>query len=268
MYVYVLLPISVFLFFVEPPTIRIGVVPSDYTDSMNHVYENLPQQKSPSPADTDVRKPWQPAVEPEVSNPSGPQRRRSNLYLMTPKPFSLNSKPTPFTSVFTSSSTANFSSPNLDQPDAAIHNQNTLLTQSQPILHNSKIESNKSNVAYEPTEPLAAKITNKTPPPPPVRDSSRFRTSEVNPKAIEEMFAKSSTSRNFEPPVPAILKKGKNNRALNKTRYMTISSSEPVKLEKSSPQSPKLHSQAGDLITSVSCPYLTSYPYVVLIQCC
>ncbi|XP_052798632.1 uncharacterized protein LOC128230418 isoform X11 [Mya arenaria] len=235
----------------DPPPLRVGVIPSDYSDSVNHVYENLPQQKTAPADDTEEKKPWAPSVNTDVANPSGTQRRRSNLHLMTPKPFSLNSKPTPFTSVYTSFSTA---SQILPQTDAPLLNHNTQLSQSQPSFETMNFEKSQSNATYKPTEPIKMQHTNKTPPPPPVRDSSRYRTSEVNPQSFQDLFAKSPTNRNFDPPVPSILKKGKNNRALNKGRYMTISSSEPVKLEKSSPQSPKLHSQAGDLISSMDVP--------------
>jgi len=176
------------------------------------------------------------------TNSLGAPRRRSNLHLITPKPFSLNSKPTPYSSVHSLPSSS-YDNPAIDQSDASLHNHNTQISQSQPSLDNSNIEMNQSNDTYKPAEPMKIQTSNKTPPPPPVRGTS---------KNFKDMFTTSQTNRNFDPPVPAILRKGRSNRVGNKARYLTISSSQPVKLEKTSPQSPKIRSQAGDLFTSVS----------------
>ncbi|XP_052220641.1 uncharacterized protein LOC127837513 isoform X3 [Dreissena polymorpha] len=240
----------------DPPPLHVGVVPSEYTHSESHVYENLPHQMASSP--TQPQPPWAPAVVTSEVEPVGKQRRRSNLHLITPKPFTLNSKPTPFSSVNNVSSLPQYRSvsSNLDQTDAPLQSINIQNNQSQPSLQNGGVNADlsKSNDTYQPTESMRTQPSNKTPPPPPVRESSKYITAEVSHQNFADILGKSPTNRNYERPVPTILKKGKNNRALNKMRYMTISSSEPVKLEKSSPHSPKLHSQAGDLITSLDVP--------------
>lgn len=197
--------------------------------------------------------PWSALLKDEEPS-TGTQRRRSNLHLMAPKPFSLNSKPTPYSSVNNVSSSSVYNSQNLDQSDAPLHNHNTQDSQSQSFSDNmNNFESNQSNDSYKPTEPVTEQLTSKTPPPPPVRGTSKYITADVsNLENLKEMFKKSTTNRNYEQPVPAILKKGRNARNSQKGRFMTISSSEPIKLEQNALQSPKLHSQAGDLITSVS----------------
>lgn len=233
-------PASPFPLILDPPPLRVGVIPSDYNDSTNHVYENLPQQKSTAPSEADAKLPWL-STTTDDTNSSGTQRRRSNLHLMTPKPFSLNSKPTPYSSVHSLPSSSLYDNQTPDQSDASLHNHNTQISQSQPSLDSNIVESSQSNDTYKPAEPVKVQSSNKTPPPPPVRGTSKnFK------------FTSSSTNRNFEPPMPAILRKGKTGRAGDKTRYQTISSSQPVMLEKTSPQSPKIRSQAGDLFTSVS----------------
>ncbi|XP_053383532.1 uncharacterized protein LOC123535830 isoform X2 [Mercenaria mercenaria] len=235
----------------DSPPLRVGVIPSDYNDN-THVYENLPQQKSTS---SDEQKlPWAALLKDEEPV-SGTQRRRSNLHLMTPKPFSLNSKPTPYSSVNNVSSSSMYNSQNLDQSDAPLHNHNTQDSLSQSFNDNlNNFENNQSNDNYKPTEQMTVQLTNRTPPPPPVRGTSKYITADVsNLENLKEMFKKSSSNRNYEPPVPAILK-GRNARNSQKGRYLTISSSEPIKLEQNALQSPKLHSQAGDLITSMDIP--------------
>lgn len=174
---------------------------------------------------------------------------------MTPKPFSLNSKPTPYSSINNVSSSSTYNSQNIDQSDAPLHNHNTQDSQSQPFLSDNmnNFEGNQSNARNKPIEPMTTQATKKTPPPPPVRGTSRYLTTDsAQLENLKEMFQKTTSNRNYETPVPAILKKGRNARNAQKGRYLTISSSEPVKLEKSSLLSPKLHSQAGDLISSVS----------------
>lgn len=248
MYIVVYSPCSVYLpppspfpLILDPPPLRVGVIPSDYNDSANHVYENLPQQKPTAPSEADAKLPWLQTTDDGSS--TGTPRRRSNLHLMTPKPFSLNSKPTPYSSVHSLPSTSLYDNQNIDTSHASSHIHNTQISQSQPSLDNSNIEMNQSNDTYKPAEPMKTQSSNKTPPPPPVRGTS---------KNFKDLFTSSHTNRNFEQPVPSILKKGRNARAGNKARYLTISSSQPVKLEKTLPQSPKLRSQAGDLFTSVS----------------
>lgn len=240
--------------FLDPSPLHVGVVPSEYNHSESHVYENLPHQTASSP--TQPQPPWTPTVVTSEVEPVGKQRRRSNLHLITPKPFTLNSKPTPFSSVNNVSSLPQYRSvsSNLDQSEAPLQSNNIQSNQSQPSFQNGGVnaDSSQSNGTYQPTEPMRTQPAIKTPPPPPVRESSKYITAEVSQQNFADILGKSPTNRNYERPLPTILKKGKNNRALNKARYMTISSSEPVKLEKSSPQSPKLRSQAGDLITSVS----------------
>lgn len=225
-----------------------GVIPSDYNDN-THVYENLPQKSTSS---TEEKLPWAALVKDDGAG-SGTQRRRSNLHLMAPKPFSLNSKPTPYSSVNNVSQSSMYNSQNLDQSDAPLHNTHNT-QDSQSLSDNlNNFESNQSNDSYKPTEPMTTQLSNKTPPPPPVRGTSKYITTDVpNLETFKEMLKKSSSNRNYEIPVPAILKKGRNARNSQKGRYLTISSSEPIKLEQNISQSPKLHSQAGDLITSVS----------------
>ncbi|XP_060565630.1 uncharacterized protein LOC132724715 isoform X3 [Ruditapes philippinarum] len=233
----------------DSPPLRVGVIPSDYNDN-THVYENLPQQKSSS--STEEKLPWAALVKDDGAA-SGTPRRRSNLHLMAPKPFSLNSKPTPYSSV---NNISMYNSQNLDQSDAPLHNNhNTQDSQSHSISDNlNTFENNQSNDSYKPTEPMATQLSNKTPPPPPVRGTSKYIADVPNLERFQEMLKKSSSNRNYEIPVPAILKKGRNARNSQKGRYLTISSSEPIKLEQNISQSPKLHSQAGDLITSMDIP--------------
>ena len=210
--------------FVDPP-LRVGVIPShpDYTDAAP-VYENLPQQKS----NVSSVKHWA-AILNNNDTVSGHERRRSNLQLMTPKPF------TPY--------------------------------------------NNQTNHSYPSvTSPEPQPSFSRTPPPPPVRGQKLIQpeigsqsysslpvtmtttvNGHVSPSSQRSPLGQSSSPGQrdllkvpaWEKPVP------RNKRIIvpkrsNKGRYLTISSSQPVKLEKSSPQSPKLHSQAGDLITSVS----------------
>lgn len=242
-------PLYNFFHFLDLPTLHIGVIPSDY-NGIAHVYENLPQQKA---ASTEQKFPWS-ALLKEDENASGTKRRRSNLHLMAPKPYSLNSKPTPYSSVNNIASSSVYNSQKHNQSDAPLHNHNTQDSQSQPFSDSmNNVESNQSNGSYKPTEPMAVQLTSRTPPPPPVRGTSKYLTADASQiENLKEMFKKSSTNRNYEPPVPAILKKGRNARNAQKGRYLTISSSEPIKLEQNALQSPKHYSQAGDLISSVS----------------
>ena len=230
--------------FTDPP-LRVGVIPShpEYTDSAP-VYENLPQQKSSviSPI-----KPWA-SVLADSNNPSTTERRRSNLQLMAPKPY------TPYNG------------------------------HSQP---QSQISQSYTSIPAENPPPGFS----RTPPPPPVRgqkliqpeSSSQSYSSlpfsmtttlngHVSPQGQRSPHSpgqgQSSSPRqrdllkvpSWEKPIPR--NKGRiigPRRTANKGRYLTISSSRPIKLEKekTSPQSPKLHSQAGDLITSVSTIFIS-----------
>ena len=262
----------VFAIFIDPPPLRVGVIPSetsDYTDSNFPVYENLPQTKSSSSSDpSSGSAPWA-SVASDNNNPTGTQRRRSLLHLMTPKPFN---KTTQYSSVNNISTP--HSNPETDQSDSFLNTQPIESSQSLGLEHKPfdfetsqsnglehkpfHFESSLLNASHTSTDPVMQMINSKTPPPPPVRGTSKRITLDSFPTFRNQVQKNRGEipppPRNYVLPEPVILNKKspRNSRAINKERYLTISSSQPVKLEQNSLQSPKLQSQAGDLISSVS----------------
>lgn len=225
--------IAFILFFSEPP-LRVGVIPShsEYTDPAP-VYENLPQQKSSviSPV-----KPWA-SILPDANNPNSTERRRSNLQLMAPKPY------TPYGSQSFSNVTATDLPPGFSRTPPP-----------PPIRGQKLIQPESSSQSYSSLPATMTTTMNG-------HISPQEQRSPRGQSSFGDMdFLKVPA---WEKPVP----KNKTRiigpkRAANKGRYLTISSSQPIKLEKTSPQSPKLYSQAGDLISSVS-----TIDYSLLGQC-
>ena len=188
------------------------------------MYENLPQQKSNT---TSSVKNWA-AILKDADNISGTERRRSNLQLMTPKPF------TPY------NNQGNQSYPIVTSPDPPAGFSRT--PPPPPIRGQKLIQPENSSHSYS-SLPVSMTTT---------------MNGHISPQSQRSPSGQSSPGQRDFLKVPAWEKPVPKNKSRiipkrsNKGRYLTISSSQPVKLEKTSPQSPKLHSQAGDLITSVS----------------
>ena len=187
------------------------------------VYENLPQQKS---SVTSPVKPWA-SILPDSNNPNATERRRSNLQLMAPKPY------TPYGS----QSVTNI--PASDPPPGFSRTPPPPPIRGQKLIQPERDSQSYSSLPASMTATMNGHV------------SPQDQRSSLGPNAFEQKDLLKVPM--WEKPVHKNRKQiiGPR-RAANKGRYLTISSSQPIKLEKTSPQSPKLYSQAGDLISSVS----------------
>ena len=235
--------------FPDPP-LRVGVIPShsDYQDSAP-VYENLPQ---PSSSVISPVKPWT-AILSDSNNPSSTERRRSNLQLMAPKPYTpYNRQSQPQSQTVQSYSGIPAENP----PEGFSRTPPPPPVRGQKLIQPETTGQSYTAAPFSMTSALNGHVS-------PQGQRSPHSPGQNRRSPHSPGLGRRSSPRQqdllkvpaWEKPIPK--NRGRiigPRRSANKGRYLTISSSQPIKLEKekSSPQSPKHRSQAGDLISSVS----------------